>query len=303
MKNTSLIAKVTITCIFLFYVISINAQCNIGGAVVSSIVNEPTYGNVYYLDNGYVKLGIGMEYGGAITHISVPTAGITNMVNNYDHGRQLVPDLYMAPENYNTNGNYSKAHWHGGRYNVTLAGDWFGNTSNIESFTPITDGVKIIMTPLVWNLTNIKSEIKFVIYYTLVGRKIDVRYEVINNRTDFYNFTFKNKTNFGIAMFLTGVYHNFWTYDGGSPGSNLPATQVTLNQNGGSASAGSNVTEHWAALLNNSQFGVAMYDSNTDYTNAEVLNVSSNSTNEFANEFGMLEPADQWVFNNGDTLV
>ena len=45
--------------------------------------------NVSFLDNGIIRVGVNLEAGGAITHLSKSGKDAENLVNNWDWGRQI----------------------------------------------------------------------------------------------------------------------------------------------------------------------------------------------------------------------
>src|SRR5579871_847841 len=65
------------------------------GATHAQPTTQPTP-RMGYLDNGQIRIGVDLNLGGAITWISKST-DTTNLVNNFDLGRQIQMSFYSGP--------------------------------------------------------------------------------------------------------------------------------------------------------------------------------------------------------------
>src|SRR6516164_5519165 len=62
---------------------------------------EPTL--LLTLDNGTIKVGVDTSFGGAITYLS-QSGSTNNLINDYDHGRQVQQSYYSGPANFHPPG-------------------------------------------------------------------------------------------------------------------------------------------------------------------------------------------------------
>jgi len=63
-----------------------------------------------YIENGFIKLGIDLNLGGAITYLSDKVKD-ENIINNWDWGRQVQMSFYSGPVPFEPDGKKAHKAW------------------------------------------------------------------------------------------------------------------------------------------------------------------------------------------------
>jgi hypothetical protein len=201
-----------------------------------------------YLDNGTIRIGVDLDIGGTITHLSRSKEG-ANLINSHDLGRQVQQSYYSGPQPY------GKAHpaWKDWPWNPIGSGDVYNHPSRVIEHS--NDG-KTLYTktiPMQWALDNVPGECTFETWISLEGSAAHVRCWLNNNRPD--------KTQYGAhdqelpAVYTIGKLYRLFTYDGDRPFEGQPLRQV---QNAGPPWTNWKATENWAALVDDRGIGVGV---------------------------------------------
>lgn len=204
---------------------------------------------VSYLDNGKIRVGVDLEQGGTITWVSA-SGSERNVINMHDRGRQIQLSFYGGPQPY------GEAHpdWKNWPWNPIGTGDAFGHASTVLKHT--NDG-KTLYTksiPLQWALNNVPGECTFETWITLNGATAHVRNRLVNHRSD--------KTQYRAydqelpALYTIGKLYHLVSYDGDKPYTDAPTRQL---ENNGPPWTSWKATEHWAALLDNDNWGLGIF--------------------------------------------
>lgn len=82
--------------------------------------------------SGSLRVEMRTDYGGAIT--GVKPDGTNNLINNFDHGRQMPVSSYSDPFPFNVAGYYKPSPWEGFPLNPLETGDWAGNPSEFLQY-------------------------------------------------------------------------------------------------------------------------------------------------------------------------
>ena len=98
-----------------------------------------------YLDNGTIRIGVNLDIGGSITHLSASRAG-ENLINSHDLGRQVQQSYYAGPHPF------GKAHpaWKGWSWNPIGSGDVYGHPSRVLKHTNDGKALHIETLPMQW---------------------------------------------------------------------------------------------------------------------------------------------------------
>ena len=88
-----------------------------------------------WLENADLKLGIDLERGGAITFLATQPNG-TNVINNFDLGRQVQLSFFSGPVPFEADGQKPSAHWQHIGWNPIQSGDDFNNRSRVLRHPP-----------------------------------------------------------------------------------------------------------------------------------------------------------------------
>ena len=86
-----------------------------------------------YLDNGKIRLGVNLEFGGAITFLA-PAGSDENLINSFDFGRQIQMSHYCGPNPFTPNGKQPRKEWAALGWNPIQCGDCFGNRSRVLDY-------------------------------------------------------------------------------------------------------------------------------------------------------------------------
>src|ERR1022692_4619487 len=207
----------------------------------------PLAANLTYLDNGRIRLGLDLEMGGAITYLA-ESGGGSNMINSWDHGRQVQLSFYSGPVPFQPPGTTLDPSWKGLGWNPIQAGDAFGHGSKVTRWKNDGKTIRVRCVPLIWPLNNVPAECIFEVTYRLAGKTVEVANRLINARLDHTQYA--GRTQELPAVYSNGTWYKLVSYVGDRPfAGGAPATLVDLNDGKGWPWLTFYGTEHWAALL------------------------------------------------------
>jgi hypothetical protein len=212
-----------------------------------------------WLDNGRIKLGVDLSIGGAVTYLADAKTG-DNLINSYDWGRQVQMSFYSGPNPFVPEGKAIKPEWKGLGWNPIQSGDCFGNRSRVLSHTNDGKVIYIKCIPMIWPLDNVPGECTFECTFQLEDRAVKMTSRLNNNRTD--------KTWYGCrdqelpAVYTNGPYHKLMTYTGQKPFTHDTLAEIPKQQHpaGGIRWAHWRATENWAALVNEQDCGLGVWN-------------------------------------------
>ena len=208
-----------------------------------------------WLENDSLRLGANLSLGGAITHVG-PAGSSLNVVNNHDWGRQVQMSFYSGPVPYEPGGKKPKEHWAGLGWNPIQSGDCYNNRSQVLSHELRDGELHVICKPMHWPLDNVPGECTFESWIRLEGNTARVRARLNNARPD--------TTWFGAhgqelpAVYTNGVYYRLMTYTGDAPYTQGALERITQKTEPGFPWKFWNATEHWAALVNEEDWGLGI---------------------------------------------
>ncbi len=143
-------------------------------------------------------------------------------------------------------------------WNANAAGDGYGHPSPVLEHA--NDG-KTIYTktkPLLWgNLNNVSCECVTEQWIRLDGNSVQVHNRLTNNRSDHTQYPSHGAEL--PAAYTNGTSWRLITYNGSVPYTNAPLTELPPHLPGPDWSSFS-ATEHWAALVNDSGFGLGVFN-------------------------------------------
>lgn len=202
-------------------------------------------GNMTFLDNGSVRVGVDLDLGGVITHVS-PTGGgdSENLVNEHDTGREVQQSYYSGGS-----GPGEPCPPYGSEWNPVGAGDCNGNRSTVLAHT--NDGTTIYTKsrPLLWPFDNVPCECTFEQWVSLSGSTVQVRNRLVNDRTDATQYVARWQEL--PAFYTIGRLGHLYSYTGAAPYTNGPLTEITDPLQ-------FHATEHWAANVDDSHVGLGI---------------------------------------------
>ncbi len=210
-----------------------------------------------FLDNGVVRLGVDLNLGGAITHLS-RSGREENLVNGHDFGRQIQMSYYAGPVPFAVAGKRPDPAWAFIGWNPIQVGDAFGHASRLLAHT--NDGKRIYVkcVPMHWPLENVPAECTFESWLRLEGAAVHARCRMVNNRPDKTQYPARDQE--FPAVYTNGPWHRLMTYDGDAPFTGGPLRRVehVLADN---RWADWTATESWAALVDDGGFGLGVWAS------------------------------------------
>jgi Divergent InlB B-repeat domain len=217
------------------------------GLVVAALAAPASAGaTISYLTNGQIEVGVDLDEGGVITHLSLP--GGASVINDHDLGRQVQQSYYSGPDGLC----YTAGSGNG--WNPTGAGDAYGNTSQVVAQTNNGTTIYVKSVPKLWSCNNVPCECTFEQWITLDGRTVRVHNRLTNNRSDHTLYPARGQEL--PAVYTVGTLYRLFTYHGSAPYTNAPPNQVfgTLPN-----AAAWTATEGWAAQLDLAGWGLGVF--------------------------------------------
>ena len=207
------------------------------------------------LTNGLIKVGVDSRYGGAITHLAA--ANGTNMVNNYDLGRQIQIGVYNGPVPFVPAGVEFDPGWAAGLgYNPIQAGDVFHNPSEIVAFEKRENLLYVKTIPKHFHLKNYPGEANIEHWIRIQGNVVKVHVKMTMFRSDKTQYQARDQE--FPCMYLNGPYHHLWGYSGTDPFTLGQLAHLTPPMD----FANFQVTEPWMAATDANGFGAGLYTPN-----------------------------------------
>jgi hypothetical protein len=239
--------------------------------VKRSIISESRV----FLDNGRIRLGVSLQAGGAITYLA--EVGKPNLVNIFDHGREIQTSLYSGPTSFSANGQRPTGVYAQSSWNPVQAGDWVGTPSQVVEFRKIDSTSLYVKTiPMQWSLIKVPTECIMEHWYELRGNTVRYRSLTKLNRSDtaFYDGAFQESP----AIFLNAPYYRFVAYNGNRPYSSGPLTERTST----TLPLTMLTSEPWAAVVDKNGYGLGLYHAKHFCYNGNYLYPKSVADNEFS---------------------
>ena len=218
-------------------------------------------GKVLYLDNGVIRVGADLNYGGSITYLSLSDQD-RNLINNHDRGRQ-VQQSYYAGESLDRRDEGQSEDWSPWPWNPIGAGDAYGNLPQVVDASNDGSIIYAKTIPLLWDMNNESAECYFETWIALEENTVHIWNRLITIRTD-AKWKVVSMHQELPAVYTIGDLYNLYTYDGSAPFTDAPLIQI---QNSGPPWAywGANAGhEKWAALVDDTGWGVGVYNPTTE---------------------------------------
>ncbi len=230
-----------------------------------------------YLDNGIARVGVDLDYGGAIGHFSVD--GV-NVLNANDAGRYLQQSFY---------GDDIGGSWHGDPwvFNPVQGGSSEGDPSLVTEFCNNGTTLYAKTIPMDWGGTGVTPCVMEE-WITIDG---DVA--VFQFRFE-YNGSWDNTARHQEvpALFLRRDLEHLTYYEGNAPWTGAAVTQILPNQLETQGNQYVSFDEPWLAYLNASDWGIGLYkrdeDSATCYRFQSIGESSATSYFAFLDTFALL---------------
>jgi hypothetical protein len=209
---------------------------------------------VSFLDNGTIKLGVNLDLGGAITHLST-TKG-ENLINSHDWGRQIQMSFYSGPVPFAPGGKQPHKSWAFLGWNPIQSGDVAGHRSRILEHKNDGRTIYVKCIPMQWPLDNEPGECTFESWIELDKNTARVRSRLVNARSDKTQYTGRSQEL--PAVYTNGPYWRLMTYRGDKPFTDDALSQIPAKM----PWTGWHATENWAALVNDNDWGLGIWTPN-----------------------------------------
>ncbi len=216
--------------------------------------------NILYLENDKIKIGVNLGLGGAVTYLA--EHGKKNLVNSYDWGRQIQMSFYSGPVPYEPEGFSVREEWKSLGWNPIQSGDSCNHPSKILEYKKSENEIYVKSIPMQWPMDNCPGECTFETWYQLDGYKVNVRARLVNNRADKTQYSFRHQEL--PAVYTNGEWYKLVSYIGNNPCTGDSVTEVCNKENGrGWPWIGFKATEGWAALVDDNNYGLGLYNNIT----------------------------------------
>jgi hypothetical protein len=236
----------TICCVILFAVLLFGCQS----------VNTVDKSTLVFIENQYISVGINLNWGGAITHVSTP--GGPNLINSYDLGRQIQQSYYSGPANYQRQGKQKSPHWATFPWNPIQTGDAFHNGSRVIEHQARDGQLYVKTVPMLWPMNNDPAECLMETWITLSsdGPTFSYRARLTNARSDKKQYHAHQHE--VPAVYVNGPWHRLITYKGDKPFANESVTELRNDHKERWPWINVLATEGWAALVNDAGTGIGV---------------------------------------------
>ena len=226
-----------------------------------------------YIDNGVIRVGVDLTRGGSIGYLAASGNPGKSVINCHDMGREVQLSFYAPPRPYNPptaafpagacDKLFMDQPW---GWNPIGAGDIDGNHGEVLSVTQTNTSIHVVTRPLQWACHNVSCECTFEQHITLDGTPggtgVKVTATLHNDRTDAY--TPAPTSQELPAVYSIGSLYHLVTYNGSQPWTGQPTVEYATDPlvsppwHPGAFPA----TEHWAALLDDSSWGMGVVNAN-----------------------------------------
>ena len=229
-----------------------------------------------FIDNGQIRLGVDLSLGGAITLLTAanepnsPAADKTappnpasatparsNLVNDWDLGRQIQLSFYSGPVPFVVGDKQPAPAWRGLGWNPIQAGDCFGHGSRTLDFQSDGKSLYLKCQPMQWPLDDVPGECTFESWLALDGAVVHARARLNNARADHRQYPARDQEL--PAVYTNGPLYRLMTYRGPRPFQNEPLERVEKLAGEPGPSAHWQATEHWAALVRDDDWGLGVW--------------------------------------------
>ncbi len=236
-------------------------------ALTVEYVSAEEFHGMSFVDNGTIRVGINLDLGGAITHVS-PSNSKENIINSYDWGRQVQMSFYSGPTPFVPNGKQPNSTWRFLGWNPIQSGDCFGNRSRVIEHENDGKSLYVKCIPMQWPLNNEPGECTFETWIRLEANTVHVKSQINNARSDTTQYPARGQEL--PAVYTNGNYYRLFTYAGTAPFAGEDLRQITKVWRSGAPDQVEGgpwdhwyATENWAALVRDDDFGLGVWSPGT----------------------------------------
>jgi hypothetical protein len=219
--------------------------------------SEPAH--MEYLENEYVKLGVDLRLGGAVTVLIDKQRDGRNLINSHDWGRQVQMSFYSGPKPFiPPSGKQPTERWAELGWNPIQSGDVGGNRSEVLESRNDGESIYAKCVPMQWPHRNVPCECTFECTYRLNGNAVEATCAINNDRPD--NTQYQGRSQELPAVYTNGPWYKLVTYIGDQPFAGQPlSVLVNKGDERGWPWLHFYAPEHWTALVDEDDFGLGVY--------------------------------------------
>lgn len=211
------------------------------------------------IDNEVLTLKLDLTRGGAISYLSL-SGKDRSIVNIFDEGRNI-QQSYYAGKSVNRQDEGQSPSWSPWRWNPIQVGDAFENRAEIHDFQKSENEMYVKCIPMQWDMNNHPAEAEMEQWTTLDGNVLKVKNRLTCLRTDtIYGEGVLNDQELP-AVYPISALSKLYSYMGDSPFTGADITQLeVINLASGFWGIYNNVPENWMAFVDDSGWGMAVYN-------------------------------------------
>ncbi len=212
-----------------------------------------------WLENEYLKVGVDLKMGGSITSLTAKPDG-RELINNFDHGRQVQMSFYSGPNPFTPEGKQPHPAWRGLGWNPVQSGDWAGNPSRVLEHRNSGTELYTKLVPMQWPLDGVEGDCEMESWIHLEARAVHLRCRLTNKRADttFYPARHQELP----AVYTNGEFRRVVSYTGERP---FKSDALSEWMDPGPPWKTFCATEHWAALVDSKGWGLGVWQPATTY--------------------------------------
>lgn len=200
-----------------------------------------------YIDNGQIKVGIKRSSGAAISWVSRGNSD-QNLVNHFDRGRLIQQSYYGDADG----SRWDKQPWH---WNPVQGGHYLGRGAPVNELKVSDKQIYAKSTPLHWATGELLTDCTMEQTITLHDQVAQVHYRFAYAG----NHTHAIRDQEVPAVFLEPEYKHLVLYSGDQPWRAGELDAKLESTVPGWPNESRKITEHWAAYVDDSGFGLGAY--------------------------------------------
>ncbi len=237
-----------------------------------------------WLENDRIKVGVDLHMGASITSLVGKSDG-RELINNFDCGRQVQMSFYSGPIPFAPGGKQPHPAWRGLGWNPVQSGDWAGNHSRVLEHRNSGAEMYTRLVPMQWPLDGVEGDCEFESWIQLEEKAVHVRCKLTNRREDkvFYAARHQELP----AVYANGGFARVVTYVGDRPFSGGALSEWV---DPGPPWKTFSATEHWAALVDATGWGLGVWQPFTTDWKQGVVPGESSKQGTRDNATGYLAP-------------
>jgi hypothetical protein len=215
-------------------------------------------------DNGVLKVKLDLTRGGAISYVSL-SGNSRSLINVHDEGR-YIQQSYYAGNSIDRKVEGQNPAWSPWSWNPIQVGDSYNNRAKILAYQQNGDTLYTKCVPMLWDMNNKPAEAVMEQWTVLKGNVLVVHNKLKCHRTDIIYGENISEDQELPAVYPISALKNLYTYLGNAPFTNDSVNNPSIvNLSSGFWGRYPNVSEHWMAFVDSTNWGIGVYNLNSTY--------------------------------------